>query len=256
MAKDLYSLSLLDILPPSIKEDLQVKAMAEALDPELQGVSQDIREALILSRIDELPENVVDLLAWQFHVDFYELAKTLAMKRETVKGSILWHRKKGTVWAIKEALAMLGIKAEVTEWWRIPDAVPYTFHVEAEISAGFWSTYPNIDEATAAIRHAIFMSKAARSWLAFLKTVIRSEDELVLYHGIGHMHGGRKLSKGTGPRPAEGKIYHGVGHFIGGRRKSGGFPKQGIRQELYVGIGKLHGGRKYSKAAKEDHWHG
>ena len=113
MAKNLHDLSLQDILPSSIRDDYQVYAAAKALDPELQGVSRDIREALILSRIDELPEAVIDLLAWQWHVDFYELARTLEMKRKAVKGSIRWHRKKGTVWAIRQALAMLDIESEI-----------------------------------------------------------------------------------------------------------------------------------------------
>ena len=63
MAKNLHDLSLQDILPSSIRDDYQVYAAAKALDPELQGVSRDIRETLILSRIDELPEAVIDLLA-------------------------------------------------------------------------------------------------------------------------------------------------------------------------------------------------
>ena len=43
-----------------------------AFDQHLQEVSRNIREAFIVSRIHELPENVIDLLAWQWHVDFYE----------------------------------------------------------------------------------------------------------------------------------------------------------------------------------------
>ena len=61
MARGLLELSLLDILPPSIADDLNVQAIARSIDPEMQSVSRDIREALILSRIDELPEPVVDL---------------------------------------------------------------------------------------------------------------------------------------------------------------------------------------------------
>jgi P2-related tail formation protein len=92
---DLKSLKLEDILPSSITGDSQVNSAAHALDAELREVTADTREALIVSRIDELPENVLDLLAWQWHVDFYEPEKLpVALKRNLIKSSILWHRKK------------------------------------------------------------------------------------------------------------------------------------------------------------------
>ena len=112
----------------------------------MRSVSQDIRETLILSRIDELSKPVVDLLAWQWHVDFYELARTLKMKRAMVKGSIPWHRKKGTRWAILKALEMLGVKGTFIPWWEVPGAKPYTFAIEAEITLGFWSQLPNVED--------------------------------------------------------------------------------------------------------------
>jgi phage tail P2-like protein len=184
MAKQLLELSLLDIIPSSIADDTQVLSMTASLDPELEGVTRDIREALIISRIDELPEEVIDLLAWQWHVDFYDLARTIEMKRETVKSSIAWHRKKGTVWAIKKALEMLGVKAEITEWWKIPGAIPYTFNVAAELTDEYWRIFPGINDAPKVIRQAIMESKATRSWLADLDTFTQSEIESPIFTGI------------------------------------------------------------------------
>lgn len=217
MAKELLTLSLADILPSSISSDSQVTAASLALDPELQSVSRDIREALILSRIDELPEPVIDLLAWQWHVDFYDLARTLEMKRATVKGSIQWHRKKGTKWAIKKALEMLGIKAEVIEWWKIPEAKPYTFAVEAEITSGFWSQYPDSVDATRVIRQAIEISKSTRSWLVKLNTAIKAEIMHPLYIGTATLRAGHQKLYPDTPEIAPQKITHGVGTFISGK---------------------------------------
>lgn len=183
MAKDIQSFSLQDILPSSINGDMQVDAASKALDPELQSVSRDIREALIYSRIDELPEPVVDLLAWQWHVDFYDIAKTLEMKREMVKGSIRWHRKKGTVWAIRKALEMLGIESEVIEWWKIEGARPYTFAIASDIPPGYWNMFPCAVDGIKAILRAIFESKSTRSWLEYIEAV--TEGWVSLHHGIG-----------------------------------------------------------------------
>ncbi|GHV50458.1 hypothetical protein FACS1894216_02700 [Synergistales bacterium] len=129
---NLNNLELLQILPSSVSGDKNARAVAKALDPEIQSVSRDIREALIVSRIDELSEPVLDLLAWQWHVDFYEPDKLpVQLKRALVKNSIAWHRKKGTLWAVKQVLLDLGLEPEIREWFEIGTA-PYTFSVEAK----------------------------------------------------------------------------------------------------------------------------
>ena len=130
MAKTLEVISLNDIIPRSIAEDANVKAICRAIDPQLQEVSQSIREAFIVSRIHELPENVIDLLAWQWHVDFYEPDLPLETKRELVLESIRWHRKKGTKFAIISALEKLGFVPTIKEWYE-PElqTEPHTFSV-------------------------------------------------------------------------------------------------------------------------------
>ena len=130
MAKNLEAISLNDIIPASIAEDKNVMAICRTIDPQLQEVSQSIREAFIVSRIDELPENVIDLLAWQWHVDFYEPDLPLETKRELVLESIRWHRKKGTKSAIISALEKLGFVPTIKEWYE-PElqTEPHTFSV-------------------------------------------------------------------------------------------------------------------------------
>lgn len=130
MAKNLEAISLNDIIPASIAEDKNVRAICRTIDPQLQEVSQSIREAFIVSRIDELPENVIDLLAWQWHVDFYEPDLPLETKRELVFESIRWHRKKGTKSAIISALEKLGFVPTIKEWYE-PElqTEPHTFSV-------------------------------------------------------------------------------------------------------------------------------
>lgn len=169
MAKEIEPLSLQDISPPSITGDENVKHLMTAIDPELQSVSHDIREAFIVSRINELPEEVLDLLAWQWHVDFYELAHSVEAKREMVLKSIMWHRKKGTEQAIIDALAMLGVEGKFTSWKDLLDegAEPYTFVIDAKITGEFWERV-DWTKPTQTIRQAIQQSKAARSWMSRL----------------------------------------------------------------------------------------
>ena len=167
MAKALEVISLRDIIPRSIGQDENVKAIISAIDPEFQKVSQDTREAFIISRINELPENVVDLLAWQWHVDFYEPDLPISTKRELVLESIKWHRKKGTKASIESALKKLGFVPTIKEWFEI-GTEPHTFEVyghykDNDLKVDFLG--PDTDEI---LTRVIEITKPARSKLLSL----------------------------------------------------------------------------------------
>jgi len=114
------------LLPVSVAGDEKIKAAARACDHELSAI--DINAVYILSRIEELPEPVLDLLAWQFHIEGWELARTVEEKRAFVKQALELHRYKGTPWAVRRALSALSLPAEVVEWFESRGALfPYTF---------------------------------------------------------------------------------------------------------------------------------
>ena len=190
MAKEITQLSLTDIAPPSITGSKNAKNIITAIDPEILSVSQDIREAFIISRINELPEKVLDLLAWQWHVDFYELAHTLEAKRAMVLKSISWHRKKGTRGAIIDALEMLGVEARFTSWQDLQDegAQPYTFVIDAKLTSEFWERV-DWTKPTQTIRRAIQESKAARSWMSRLYVYMESQAQHDIIIGTATVQG-------------------------------------------------------------------
>lgn len=131
MIRDVHSLSLLDILPDNLLADKQVAAAAQALDAELQAVTAATIEALHLPRLDELPETVIDLLAWQWHVDFYEPGMDIKAKRAMVRQSIDWHRRKGTPSAVEEVAAAVFGKAKISEWFEY-GGEPYKFRIDLD----------------------------------------------------------------------------------------------------------------------------
>jgi phage tail P2-like protein len=170
--RDLEGLNFYEILPSSIASDPNVQALAVPIDSELHFLKNAIPEVLILPRIDELPEPVVDLLAWQYHVDFYDPDLTLDIKRKLVKDSIPWHRKKGTLWAVKKVLDNLGFVPTIKEWFELPPGVePHTFSVQ-----GYYKDDPNnvlfLGKNTEGLLiDAIWMAKPERSHLLHLVVV-------------------------------------------------------------------------------------
>lgn len=125
---DYQSIRLADIMPENLLADERVKNAAAAIDTELSKVARLCSEVLLISRIDELPEEVIDLLAWQWHVDFYDSEYDLETKRKLVKQSIDWHRRKGTPSVLREVVSAVLEDAVVSENWEY-GGQPYCFSI-------------------------------------------------------------------------------------------------------------------------------
>lgn len=129
-----------DLLPGSISGDATIRAIADALDPLFAFIIRSIPNLLIWHRLavtagrpvpgmlppiarlvaaagglTPLSTAELELLAWQFHVDFREVARTDAELAGMVLDSIPWHRIKGTPASIRRALALFGYEAEIEE---------------------------------------------------------------------------------------------------------------------------------------------
>ena len=130
--------------------------------------------AVILSRIDDLDEDVLNLLGWQFHVENWDLIESVEQKREAIKKSIVIHKKKGTPAAVKDAVQTLWpqIRAKLIEWFQY-NGDPYKFKAEAEI---FDLIELGIDELYDKIIEVINEWKNERSWLDELKLYLITES--------------------------------------------------------------------------------
>lgn len=125
--------SFRDLLPGSISGDATIRAIADALDPIFAAIVKSLPNLLIWHRLaatagrpvpDMLPPIArlvaaaggltplstaeLELLAWQFHVDFREVARTDAELAGMVLDSIPWHRIKGTPASMRAALELCG----------------------------------------------------------------------------------------------------------------------------------------------------
>ena len=136
MIESIHAPSLAAILPESILQDEKLLASAKALDRELAKLSEAVIETLHLPRIDELPEHVVDLLGWQFHVENYGMSLPLEVKRELVKTSILVHRRKGTKYAIETTVSQFFSPVEAVPWHEY-GGHPFTFRLSFQSYEGF-----------------------------------------------------------------------------------------------------------------------
>lgn len=125
---DIRTVSLLDILPPSLRNDPGIKSIAAAFDPEYRDISASMDQLLFYANLENLPEALVDLLAFQKHVDFYDPTLPLYKKVELVKYADATHRRKGTPWAVDQVASAAFDDSVVSEWFEY-GGLPYRFKV-------------------------------------------------------------------------------------------------------------------------------
>ncbi|GHU78843.1 hypothetical protein AGMMS49992_30150 [Clostridia bacterium] len=75
--RDLQTITLRELLPPSIASDPDILAAADAIDAELAKATALIPGVSLVPRIREITDSaIIDLMAWGFHVDFYAATYT------------------------------------------------------------------------------------------------------------------------------------------------------------------------------------
>ena len=137
---DLRDVTLLDLCPPSIQGDADVQAICAAIDPDLRAVAVAILDAVILPRIAEQPEPILDALAWGFgllEVDGWDDAD-LSRKRAFLLDVFRVALGRGTVWSVRRALSIVHDHTSIlTEWWQeSPPGDPFSYRVALEVGPG------------------------------------------------------------------------------------------------------------------------
>lgn len=158
----LKNLQLTQLLPASIAADATVKNISRAVETILQTVAGQTSAVLLLPHLDELPEAIIDELAWQYHVDTYSADFSIEVKRQLIRQSIAWHHKKGTPAAVTDMLSTIYASAQLEEFWEY-GGEPYHFRVT--VGEDRTDSAQTIDDAIRVIK----LSKNVRSWLDGIK---------------------------------------------------------------------------------------
>jgi len=128
MSKTIYDLSVLDLLPENIKNDPDMKAASKSIDAGFLVLAEKSKDLVMLPRVHEQPEPILDHLAYYLHVDFYDRTLDIETKREIVQNSVYLHQIKGTPRAVEVLIQTLFGEGEVEEWFDY-GGDPYRFRV-------------------------------------------------------------------------------------------------------------------------------
>ena len=117
-----------DLLPPNASSGERALSLATERHAALPVPLRSLWDA------DTCPANLLAWLAWAFTVDEWDSNWSTAQKRAVIKASIQVHRFKGTIGAVRDALAAMSYGPRVQEWFnQAPEGDPYTFRVLLEV---------------------------------------------------------------------------------------------------------------------------
>jgi phage tail P2-like protein len=122
------------LLVQPLRHDLNMRAL-ETLGARVSSL--DISPA-VLYDFDTVDLSALTHLAEQFNVlgdAGWDMANTEAKKRALLKEAVALHRIKGTPYAVKRSLELLGVNASLTEWFQTaPKGIPHTFALNANVT--------------------------------------------------------------------------------------------------------------------------
>ena len=137
MSKELSESHLIDLVPDSIAKNADVLSASTALDVLLRDSTNALDLLSIYVSIDKLTSIQLDHLAYSWDAGVWRDSWPLERKRSVIKNVIREKRKKGTLNAVKAAVASIGSRAVITEWWqKKPKGPPHTFEIEVDMPIG------------------------------------------------------------------------------------------------------------------------
>ena len=114
----LTDVEMLKLTPQFMRDDDFVRAFCAAADIQFRKLAHEMRSALIYADIGMIPEHILDALAHDLHVDYYNAGDSLEKKRLLVKASGQQHAMKGTVPAVEQLMQILFGDGIVEEWFK------------------------------------------------------------------------------------------------------------------------------------------
>lgn len=114
----LRSAKLTNALPHILAKEPWAQAMAYAVNNQLNRLMTYADGVMIQASIDKMPDAVLDILAEELRLPYYDNTYKTALKRELVKGALQYWATTGTVGSLTKILENIFGDAEIEEWFQ------------------------------------------------------------------------------------------------------------------------------------------
>lgn len=168
----IYDVDFTRALPAALKEDSTMLALGSVIAGELQRNIELSRLNIIYARIDELEENVLDILAYDLLIDWYDPDAAIELKRTIIKQSVKVHKLMGTKYAVESVVNAYFGSGEVRMWYEY-GGEPHHFKIISD--------NPNItDENAEKFFRLLSVVKRLSSWLETVLIALTGESSVFL----------------------------------------------------------------------------
>lgn len=181
MTNDIYSFDFLRTLPMPLQGDERIVALAQAASNKLQEILAKTEDNIIYAHIDKLNEEILDILAYDLNVMWYDYDYPIDIKRKILKDAFNVHRYMGTKYATETALSAVFPGTQIKEWFEY-DGTPYFFKVLINATSEGIS-----GDRQAAVLDRIQFYKNLRSHLETIRYTVKKQTKLTVeaYSSVG-----------------------------------------------------------------------
>lgn len=108
---------LTDGLPQIIASEPWAQAMAYAVNRQMQQLITYAAGTLVSVSVDTMPSGILDILAIELRIPYYDSTDSIAVKRELIKGAIPYWATAGSVDSLTKILVDIFGDAVIEEWF-------------------------------------------------------------------------------------------------------------------------------------------
>lgn len=129
--KGLFEAQLTDLFPD---QSVETQCLSYALYVAMQRIKKYTERLVFRNNLDNLPEDILDYLAYERSLPFYDGSMDLQTKRNLIQSSFLSYQNRGTVQMVENLIQNIFQTGTVVEWFDFPESeqTPGLFDVEVD----------------------------------------------------------------------------------------------------------------------------
>jgi phage tail P2-like protein len=128
MSKTIYDVTLCELLPENLRSNPDIIAASQVMDKEFSQMLQAIKNCITYADVDNVRSDVLDLMAVESDIDFYDQTMPIEYRRQAVKEADQIHQINGTKAALLRVFELLSMRGVIEEWFEYGDS-PYRFRI-------------------------------------------------------------------------------------------------------------------------------
>lgn len=131
---NLYDGRLTDLLQNESEYNTEIEALSYALQIEKRRIMEMADRTRTLAMIEQLPEDILDILAVELRSPYYTMDMSIEQKRDVIANTLVWFYRAGTPAAVSEMATAVFGAGQVVEWFNFDPndgvIVPGEFDIE------------------------------------------------------------------------------------------------------------------------------